>query len=297
MNNIPLIFIPILLLEAVFYFLPLWPKFSEWFRKLYRPMQAGLIWVSGVAPMLLLHWAQAKTPDEFPLFAVALGIVCVWYLVLPKKPMADILLLGLLAAFILLPWFKDMFPSPPGSTKLGFLNKQLWLRVGIGIFLYLRGMKVPGFGLMPTSQDWWVGTRQFLYFLAILLPVGFYFNILRIQFPKLSTWVIPFAAVGTFVGVYLFLALLEEFMFRGVLQQVLIQGLGSKWTGLILASLCFGAVHLPFREFPNWRFALLSTVAGVFYGLAYEKANSLRAAMITHSLVVTLWTIVFSRSL
>jgi membrane protease YdiL (CAAX protease family) len=218
-------------------------------------MQAGLIWVSGVAPMLLLHWAQGKTPDEFPLFAVALGIVCVWYLVLPKKPMADILLLGLLAAFILLPWFKDMFPSPPGSTKLGFLNKQLWLRV------------------------------------------GFYFNILRIQFPKLSTWVIPFAAVGTFVGVYLFLALLEEFMFRGVLQQVLIQGLGSKWTGLILASLCFGSVHLPFREFPNWRFALLSTVAGVFYGLAYEKANSLRAAMITHSLVVTLWTIVFSRSL
>ncbi len=297
MNNFPLILVPALLLEAFLYFLPLWPKFYDWFKKLYRPLQAGLIWVSGVTPMLLLHWTQGLTPDDFPLLAVALAIVCLWYLVLPKKPMADLLLLGLLGAFILTPWFKDMFPSPAGTVKLGFLNKQLWMRVGITTFLFLRGWKVPGFGLMPTKRDWWVGTQQFLFFLAILLPVGFYFNILRIQFPKLSTWVIPFAAVGTFVGMYLFLALVEEFMFRGVLQQLMTKGLGSKWAGLLVASVCFGAVHLPFRDFPNWRFALLSTVAGIFYGLAYERANSLRAAMITHSLVNTIWTIVFARSL
>jgi membrane protease YdiL (CAAX protease family) len=67
--------------------------------------------------------------------------------------------------------------------------------------------------------------------------------------------------------------------------------------GMVVSSLCFGAVHLPYRNFPNWRFALLATVAGVFYGLAFEKARSLRAAMIAHALVVTVWTVAFQRSL
>jgi len=289
--------LPALSLEAIFYFLPLWPKFSGWFMRLPRPLQAALIWVSGVLPILLLHAAQGLTPREFPLLAVCLGVVCIWYLALPKKPMADLLLLAILAALILLPWFRDAFPSPPETTKLGFLNKQLWMRVGITVFLYLRGWKVPGFGLLPTAKDWSVGIRYFFYFLAILLPVGFYFDILRIQFPKLNTWIIPFAAIGTFLAMYVFLALVEEFYFRGILQPLLIKGLGEKWIGLILASICFGAVHLPFRDFPNWRFAALSTVAGIFYGLAFEKAGSLKAAMLTHALVNTVWTIVFSRSL
>lgn len=289
--------LPALSLELVFYFLPLWPRFSNAFSGLHPWLKTVLIWVSGVTPMLLLHAAQGLQPEDFPLLAVSLGIVCLWFLFLPHRPVADLLLLTILGAFILLPWFKDIFPSPPNTTKLGFLNKQLWLRIGIAVFLYLRGWKVPGFGLIPLRRDWWIGTQQFLFFLAILLPVGFYFHILRIQFPKISVWLIPAAAVGTFIGIYLFLALVEEFLFRGVLQPLLIQNLGGRWTGLLVASLCFGLVHLPFRSFPNWRFAALSTVAGVFYGLAFQKAASLRAAMITHSLVVTLWTIVFARSL
>lgn len=288
--------LPAVLLEAIFYFLPLWPSFATWFKRLPRPMQAGLIWVSGVTPMLLLHWTQGLTPEEFPLLAVTMALVCIWFLVLPNKPMADVLLLAVLAACILGPWFKEMFPSPAETTKLGFMNKQLWMRVGISIFLFPRGFKVPGFGLLPTKQDWWIGTQQFVYFLVILLPVGFYFNILRVQFPKLEAWVIPFAALGTFLGIYLFLSLVEEFFFRGVLQPVLMQGLG-RWQGMFVACICFGAVHLPYRNFPNWRFAILSAVAGFFYGMAFEKARSLRAAMIAHSWVVTVWTIVFARSL
>jgi uncharacterized protein len=142
-----------------------------------------------------------------------------------------------------------------------------------------------------------VGLAYFGVFFGLLLPVGLYFEILRVQLPKMAEWMVPFAAVGMFFAAYLFIAYGEEFFFRGVLQPLLADALGGKWRGLIVSSVCFGAVHLPYRAFPNWRFALLATVAGIFYGLAYERARSLRAAMIAHAMVVTVWTVVFSRSL
>jgi hypothetical protein len=84
-------------------------------------------------------------------------------------------------------------------------------------------------------------------------------------------------------------ALREEFFFRGVLQEWL-----DSRTGLVVVSVAFGLVHLPYREFPNWRMAILATVAGLFYGRAYLGARSVRAAMVTHALVNTTWKVFFS---
>jgi membrane protease YdiL (CAAX protease family) len=85
----------------------------------------------------------------------------------------------------------------------------------------------------------------------------------------------------------------EEFFFRGLLQQWFGAWMRSEVAGLIAASIAFGAVHLWFRAFPNWRFAVLAAVAGVFYGLAYRRAKSIRASMVTHALVVTTWRVFF----
>ncbi|HVX67819.1 MAG TPA: CPBP family intramembrane glutamic endopeptidase, partial [Bryobacteraceae bacterium] len=98
-------------------------------------------------------------------------------------------------------------------------------------------------------------------------------------------WATAAIAAGTFLGMLWVVALREEFFFRGLLQP---------WLGLIATSLLFGSVHLPFRDFPNWRFAVLAAVAGVFYGLAYRSARSVRAAMVTHALVNTAWRVFFS---
>jgi uncharacterized protein len=78
---------------------------------------------------------------------------------------------------------------------------------------------------------------------------------------------------------------------------VMLQGLG-RWlknntAGLILSSVAFGLVHLPFRDFPNWKFALVAAIAGLFYGRAYSQAGGIRAAMITHALVNTTTRIFF----
>jgi membrane protease YdiL (CAAX protease family) len=53
-------------------------------------------------------------------------------------------------------------------------------------------------------------------------------------------------------------------------------------------------VHLPYGGFPNWRFALLASVAGVFYGLAFRQASSIRASMVTHALTITTVRVFFS---
>ena len=107
--------------------------------------------------------------------------------------------------------------------------------------------------------------------------------------PGMPLWKIA----ATFVGVLWVVALSEEFFFRGLLQQWIGEWTGRPALGLAAASIVFGAVHLGFRAFPNWKFALAAAVAGWFYGRAYRQAQSIRASMVTHALVVTLWRAFF----
>ena len=93
----------------------------------------------------------------------------------------------------------------------------------------------------------------------------------------------------TFLGMLWVVALREEFLFRGLLQEWF-----DSPVGLVMVSLVFGLAHLPFRGFPNWRFAILATVAGLFYGRAYLKTGSIRAAMVAHALTNVTWKVFFS---
>ncbi|MBI3665693.1 MAG: CPBP family intramembrane metalloprotease [Acidobacteria bacterium] len=97
----------------------------------------------------------------------------------------------------------------------------------------------------------------------------------------------PFLVLGTFLGMYFIVALAEELFFRGILQNLATTSLGSAVGAQALASLLFGLSHLPFRRFPNWRFALLAAIAGWFYGQAYRERRSVVASSITHALVNT----------
>ncbi|MCO5350388.1 MAG: CPBP family intramembrane metalloprotease [Bryobacteraceae bacterium] len=88
-------------------------------------------------------------------------------------------------------------------------------------------------------------------------------------------------------------ALSEEFFFRGLLQQWMEQVTGRAWVALAVTSLAFGAVHLGFRGFPNWEFAGLATAMGAVYGLAFRAGGGIRAAMVAHAVVVTVWRVGF----
>jgi len=50
-----------------------------------------------------------------------------------------------------------------------------------------------------------------------------------------------------------------------------------------------------YGKFPNWRFAALAVVAGLFYGSAFRMGRGIRASMVTHALTVTTWKVFFSQ--
>jgi hypothetical protein len=99
-------------------------------------------------------------------------------------------------------------------------------------------------------------------------------------------------AFGTFLGVLWVVALSEEFIFRGLLEQWLECWTGSGTGALIVTSAIFGSAHLGFhRIFPNWRWAIVAGILGLFLGLAWRSARSVQASMVTHALIVTLWRV------
>jgi membrane protease YdiL (CAAX protease family) len=59
--------------------------------------------------------------------------------------------------------------------------------------------------------------------------------------------------------------------------------------GLVIAAAIFGAAHLHHAPVPNWRYAVMATLAGIFYGNAYRTRQRLCASGLTHALVDTLW--------
>jgi membrane protease YdiL (CAAX protease family) len=96
------------------------------------------------------------------------------------------------------------------------------------------------------------------------------------------------------IGIFLLTAWPEELLFRGLLQNSLTRTLSSESGGWILASIIFGLAHITNNGvFPNWRYALLATIAGIFYGRTWRKTASIFPAAIVHALVDTTWHLLF----
>ena len=83
--------------------------------------------------------------------------------------------------------------------------------------------------------------------------------------------------------IYLVTGVPEEFLFRGLLQNVLTGWLGAR-PGLAIAAVVFGLAHLP-----DPRYVLLAAIAGVAYGLVYQRTQRITASAITHALVDATW--------
>jgi membrane protease YdiL (CAAX protease family) len=102
------------------------------------------------------------------------------------------------------------------------------------------------------------------------------------------------AGAATFFGILWVTALSEEFIFRGLLQQWLGAWTRSSVAALGIASLLFGASHLGTSHiFPNWRFAIVATVFGLFCGLCWRRTRSVQASMLTHAIGATLYRVFF----
>jgi uncharacterized protein len=285
------------LLEAFLYF----SLNADWFRRrmsTMSPLRAAPWLLASVAlPWLFCELARGAVQlSHLPSLLLLALVPVLWYQLFPRRAWADLLLLSAVAAVYLLRILPTLYPAVVPRLRVDVLGRLMWIRLGITALLYFRGIGNTGFGFWPKREHWVEGSRQFLLFavpgIALSLSSGF----LQFQLPAQPAWQIGITALATFLGVLWVLALSEEFFFRGLLQQTLEAMTGHANLALLLTSLLFGAAHLGFRGFPNYRFALIAGLAGVFYGLAFRRSGSIRAAMVAHALVVTTWMTFFGKS-
>ena len=229
--------------------------------------------------------------ESFALLGALVLAVSLWYAVLPRRRLADLLFLAFVAAVILGRGLPAIYAA--GKLRVDVLGDLMWRRTAMLSVLTVRQAEGIGFGFFPSAKDWRIGGREFLFFLPIGAALTLALGYMRFHVPDGPAWKIGATAIGTFLGMLWVVALSEEFFFRGLLQQWLSNWLANPLAGLLIASVVFGAAHLPFRAFPNWRFALIAAIAGFFYGRAYARAGSIRAAMVAHALTNTTWRMLF----
>jgi len=294
-SSVVLAALPAFLLEATL-FLTL--GVESWRKRLEKLRPAGVaasLVVAAVAPYCAaslafgsFHWQSLAG------IALLAGLVSFWYIVLPQKPAADLLLLALMAAVVLAKVFPSLYVRPDPRLPLEALGQAMWIRTGAFALLSVRRVQGVGFGFWPSPREWKIGALFFLVMLPVVAALAWWIGFGKFHPPEASWIRTPVIVVLNFFGALWVVSLGEEFFFRGLLQQWLTGWLRSEWVGLIATAILFGAVHLPRGSFPNWRFALLAAVAGIFYGLAFRQASSIRASMVTHALTVTTMKVFFS---
>jgi membrane protease YdiL (CAAX protease family) len=170
-------------------------------------------------------------------------------------------------------------------ANLDFMARLFLIGVGAWSFLIWRDVGGSGYEFrlsLAIARDVLV---FFAAYAAVAVPLGFGLRFIAWNpqwrgFPSL---------LSDYLTIFLFIALVEELFFRGLLQNLLEGSLHSRFGAQALAAALFGMSHIRHAPFPNWRYVALATVAGWFYGSAYRSHRSLMASAAVHALVDTLW--------
>ena len=217
------------------------------------------LWIAVPGAIAWIHasrtgWQRVATGPVFFLFAVALGL-----LLFPGFPRTVLV--------------ENVVLSPgalPYTLGLGFA------KVVTGIFILAF--------MLPERVLSWRELRQVLVrvapiFLATVVAVMVLTLALGyVKFdPKWTPLFFTWAIANLF-----FTCLSEEAFFRGFVQCEL-AGIGanrrlSAVLAIAVSSLLFGLAHLG----GGWKYALAATVAGVGYGIAYQRTQRIEAAMAVH---------------
>jgi len=195
------------------------------------------------------------------------------------------------AAIVWLPvefrWMYRLFPFPQQLTHT--LTILLALSTGVAAFVVLRRLEGVGYAIEWVRGSGWIVLSHFLLFAAIAVPLGIAIGFIAYDPSIARLRSLPVAVIG----ITFFTAWPEEFLFRGILQNLFSRTLKSQWIGLAVASVVFGLSHILHAPFPNWKYVILATIAGIFYGHAWMKTSSLLPGALVHALVDISWHVLF----
>jgi hypothetical protein len=203
----------------------------------------------------------------------------------PAFSVVDFIVLLTVAALISQRLLAGSFPHP----GLAALPKMLILIALLYGYLVVRDLPGVGFDWRPHGRDFAVGAREYLFFLPFAIGIGIATGFIAfhpdIRQPGLV------AALG--LSTFFFVAIPEELFFRGILQNLLRQRFGSR-AAILIASVVFGLSH--FNKLGaafNWRYVCLATIAGIFYGRAWQDRGRILSSALTHAAVDVTWSLWF----
>jgi membrane protease YdiL (CAAX protease family) len=244
-------------------------------------------------PTLLLRIGSKKAKVLFQVLA----ILALW---IPIEPRLFTLILNLITPGIPLPeQFLNLTLLPDTSASLiPGLSLPLSTIIAVCLALYLFLLRHPLKGIGFTFRIEWKDLKDALlcltFYSAIGLPLGLGMGFLRFnpQTPSILD------VVGGIVGGYLFVALIEEVLFRGVIQNIFENHLKNEHLAWIIASMIFGMAHLNNATqgfpVPNWAYVLMATFAGLAYGWVWRRSGKVTVSAITHMLVNLVWGLVLT---
>jgi uncharacterized protein len=233
--------------------------------------------------------SEFRVAMAVPLIAIPMGIAALLEFAPPATPAIhwqDVLALAALGLPVEFGWFKGAWPHP----GLGSMPKLLLVDGGLYAYLVIRHLPGVGMGFRPRWRDLATGMREFAFFAPLALVIGLVLRFIAFQ-PHRPP---PALIGGTWLVTFVFVAIPEELFFRGLLQNMVERRVG-RIGGYLVAAAIFGLSHfnkpLPF----NWRYVLLATIAGVFYGRAWRDRHRLLSSGITHATVDVIWGLWFRR--
>ncbi len=183
--------------------------------------------------------------------------------------------------------FREIYQGfDPPAHRLDVLGKLMLIPLGLFVFLELRRLRGTGFRLVPSKRDWRVALQSSGYGLPWILVVGISSGYLQWDPPLEDPLRSLGGTLGKLAGIYFTTALAEEFLLRGVVQNLTAASTGRPLLSQAVSALLFGSVHLGRGGFPNLPYGATASVLGWFCGRAYTKSGSVTAAMITHALAV-----------
>ena len=241
-------------------------------------------------PYILLSSSQQMFSWKWCALYTALPVAIAW--LLRRAAIADpeqrgnwrdAIVLLTLGLAVDLRWFERAWPS--GLTGLG---KLLLVDAALYGFVAIRRLSGTGFDFHLRWSDWRIGLRELAFFAPLVLGLGMALGFLHphADAPRLSM-------VPAWIYIFIFVAVPEELYFRAWVQNLLERRVGRR-TALAITAVLFGLSHFNKRSAHfNWHYALLASIAGIFYGRAWREQRRVPASAITHASVDAIWSFWF----
>lgn len=181
-----------------------------------------------------------------------------------------------------------LWPFPGGRLAYVF-TVLLCVNVALATFVVLR--RVGGIGYsIGWGRHWgFFAGASFVVLSCIVIPLGQAMHFIQFEPQWSQSKSLPFLSLG----ILFFTAWPEEFLFRGLLQNILSRACKSDLAGWWTASILFGFAHITNNYFPNWRYVVLASIAGFFYGWTWRKTGSIFASALVHAAVDITWHFLF----